>query len=82
MSTSFTTIETIIEVAASKQVPLYFTYVKPDQLAEAVELRVLIPDADDPIRISKAGDRTVIGHDPKRDGARQFRLDRIREATV
>lgn len=78
-NTSTPGVEKVINRAASEGRNVSFIYAKP---GEDHELRELLPDLDQPIRLSKGGDKYVIGHDPRRDGARNFRLDRIREATI
>ncbi len=72
-------LETVITTAAEQGRSVVFNYQKP---GDVPELREVIPDPEQPIRLSKGGDRYVIGHDPNRDAPRNFRLDRIRQATV
>lgn len=73
-------LEAVIARAAKAGKPMHFLYEKPD--AEP-ELRILIPDRDEPIRDgAEPGTKLVIGHDPLRDHARNFRLDRIKQATT
>lgn len=67
-------IEGIIRRAAAAEQPFDFIYRHPER---GPERRALIPDPDEPIRHSAAGDALVMGRDLKREGARNFRIDRI-----
>lgn len=73
-------LHSLIKLAAAEGRTLIFNY---DHPTRGLELRELVPDRDEPIRLSKsAAGRYMIGHDPNRDGARNFTLNRIRDVTI
>lgn len=69
----------LIRVAACEERAIIFTYNHPKR---GSELRELIPDRDEPIRVNRRGEKYVIGHDPNRAGPRNFSLSLIEDVTI
>lgn len=71
----------IITEAAEARVPINFMYTKL-AFRGGPELRVVVPDADEPIRTAANGHDYLVGRDIQRNEPRQFRVERIGPATT
>jgi predicted DNA-binding transcriptional regulator YafY len=69
----------IIKMAAAAGQPIGFCYHGKD---DARERRQIIPDPDEPIRTSLAGEQYVIGDDLARGEPRSFTLSKITEVST